>query len=86
MEEQKKKVRVYALSTCPACNKVKRFLDTHGIIYECIEVDLLESSEQWLVSKELKKYNPMATYPTVVIEEVITGPDEKKLSEALGAA
>lgn len=86
MYEQKKKVRVYALSTCPACKKVRRFLDDRGVSYECIEVDMLESGEQWLASKELKKYNPLATFPTVVIEEVINGPDEEKLAAALGVA
>ncbi|MBF0505753.1 MAG: glutaredoxin family protein [Nitrospirae bacterium] len=86
MEDQKKKVRVYALSTCPACKKVRRFLDSHDIIYECIEVDMLDSGEQWLASKELKKYNPLATFPTVVIEEVINGPDVEKLAAALGVA
>ncbi len=78
-----KRVRVYSLSTCPACKKVKGFLDAHAIIYENIEVDLLDSGEQWLTSKELKKYNPTATFPTVVVEEVIIGNDEEALKKAI---
>ena len=84
MEEQKKKVRLYSLSTCPTCKGVKKFLDDHNIKYELIEVDLLDSGEQWVTSKEVKRYNPAVTYPTLVIEEVILGLDEEALKEALG--
>ena len=84
MEEQKKKVRLYSLSTCPTCKRVKEFLDGYNIKYELIEVDLLDSGEQWLTSKEVKKYNPAVTYPTLVIEEVVLGLDEEAIKNALG--
>jgi glutaredoxin-like protein NrdH len=83
MEEQKKKVRLYSLSTCPTCKGVKKFLDDHDIKYESTDVDLLDSGEQWLTSKEVKRYNPAASYPTLVIEEVILGFDEKAIKESL---
>jgi glutaredoxin-like protein NrdH len=83
MEEQKKKVRLYALSTCPSCKLVKKFLDQHNIRYEMTEVDLLDSGEQWLTTKEVKKYNPAATFPTLVIEEVIIGLDEEAIKGSL---
>ncbi|NWF75693.1 MAG: glutaredoxin family protein [Nitrospirae bacterium] len=84
MTDQKKKVRLYALSTCPTCKKVKKFLDENNIQYEIIEVDLLDSGEQWLMTKEVKKYNPSATYPTLVVEEVFTEFDEDAIKGALG--
>jgi len=84
MEGQNKKVRLYSLSTCAVCKKVKQFLDNQKIDYEFIEVDMLDSGEQWLTSKELKKYNPSGSYPTVVIEEVIKGFDEPLLRKTLG--
>ena len=84
MEEQKKKVRLYSLSTCPTCKRVKEFLDGYDIKYELIEVDLLDSGEQWLTSKEVKRYNPAVTYPTLVIEEVVLGLDEEAIKNALG--
>jgi glutaredoxin-like protein NrdH len=83
MEEQKKKVRLYSLSTCPTCKRVKKFLDEHNIKYELTEVDLLDSGEQWLTSKEVKRYNPAVTYPTLVIEEVVLGLDEEAIKNAL---
>jgi len=83
MEEQKKKVRLYSLTTCPTCKNMKKILDEHNIQYELIEVDLLDSGEQWVTSKEVKRYNPAVTYPTLVIEEVILEPDEEAIKEAL---
>ena len=84
MEEQKKRVRLYSLSTCPACSRVKKFLDENQIAYENVVVDKLDSGEQWLASKEVKKYNPSGSYPVVVIEEVVKGFDEPGLKLALG--
>lgn len=83
MGERKKKVRLYSLSTCPICKRVRKFLDENNIQYNLTEVDLLDSGEQWLMSKEVKKYNQAATYPTLVIEEVILGLDEEAIKEAL---
>lgn len=84
MADQNKKVRLYALSTCPECKRVKQFLDKRNVKYELIEVDLLDSGEQWVTSKELKRYNPEVTYPTLVIEETIKGLDEEAIRNALG--
>jgi glutathione S-transferase len=61
-------------------------LDEHYIKYELIDVDLLDSGEHWVASKELKKYNPAATYPTLIVEEVILGLDEEAIKRALGLA
>ena len=83
MEEQKKRVRLYSLSTCPTCKRVRAYLDEHNIKYELIEVDLLDSGEQWLMTKEVKKYNAAATYPTLVVEEVILGLDEEAIRSSL---
>lgn len=79
-----KRLRLYGLSTCPMCNRLKKFLDEHGIAYEHIVVDLLDGGEQWVATKELKRYNPDATYPTLVVEETIVGFDEAKIKEVLG--
>ncbi len=77
------RVTLYSLSTCAVCKKVKKFLDDNDIQYNIIEVDTLDSGEQWLMTKELKKHNPEATYPTVVVEEVIKGYDEEALKSEL---
>jgi len=79
-----RKVRLYSLSTCPTCKKVKEFLKTHAIDYEIIEVDTLDGGEQWLAMKELKKINPATTFPTLVVENAVVGFDESNLKKLLG--
>jgi glutaredoxin len=78
-----KKVTVYTLSTCPVCKKMKTFLEENGIAYRLIEVDTLDGSEQWAATRELAKYNPQASYPTAVIEDVIAGYDIDALKAKL---
>ncbi|MBI5633357.1 MAG: glutaredoxin family protein [Nitrospirae bacterium] len=78
-----KKVTVFTLSTCPACKKVKTFLEENGIVYTLIEVDTLDGSEQWAATRELAKHNPQASYPTTVVEEVIAGYDADALRAKL---
>ncbi len=77
------RVTLYSLSTCAVCRKVKQFLEDNRIPYDLIEVDTLDSGEQWLMTKELKKSNPQGTFPTVVVEEVIKGYDVEALNEKL---
>jgi len=80
-----KRVTLFSLSSCPVCKQVRKFLEDNRTPFTLVEVDTLESGEQWLMTKKLKEHNPQATYPTVVIEEVIRGFDlellKKKLSE-----
>ncbi len=78
-----KKITLYTLSTCPVCKKIKTFLHENGITYTLIEVDTLDSSEQWLMTKELTKHNSQTSFPTVVIEDVIVGYDIESLRAKL---
>lgn len=78
-----RRVRLYSLSTCPVCKKVKEFLKNNSVEYELIEVDTLDSGEQWLAMKELKKINPQETFPTVVVETAVAGFDEESLRKIL---
>lgn len=78
------RVTLYSLSTCPACRKVKDFLDGHRIEYTLVEVDTLDGSEQWAMSRELAKHNPRVSYPTLIIEEVIIGYDPDSMATCLG--
>ncbi|MCL5022162.1 MAG: glutaredoxin family protein [Nitrospirae bacterium] len=77
------RVTLFSLSTCAVCKKVKQFLEDNTIPYTLIEVDTLESGEQWLMAKELAKRNPQESYPTVVVEEVIKGYDLDALQSKL---
>jgi len=74
-----KKITLFSLSTCPSCKKMKQFLEENAPGYELIEVDTLDSGEQWLMTKELAKRNPKCTYPTLIIEDIIIGFDAEEL-------
>ena len=78
-------VMLFALSTCIWCKKTKALLDSLGIPYEYIFVDLLPSQDEPDVMNELDKYNPGHSYPTMVIDgdNVIVGFKEAQIKDAL---
>lgn len=78
-------VMLFALSTCIWCKKTRSLLDNLGIPYEYIYVDLLSSQEENQVMKELDKYNPGRSYPTIVIDsnKVIVGFKEDQIKDAM---
>jgi glutaredoxin-like protein NrdH len=77
-------VKVYSLSTCPWCKKVKRLLDEKGVQYDVIDVDLAEGQVQKQALEEVEKLTGSRSFPvTVVGEAVIRGFKEDELNEAL---
>jgi len=78
------KVVLYALSTCGWCKKTKRFLEENGIDYEGIDVDLLEGDKKEEIRREVARYNPRRSFPTLVVgDTVVVGFDERRFKEAL---
>ncbi len=78
-------IKVYALSTCAWCNKIKKFFAEHEIEYDGVDVDLLAGEEKEAVRATVREVNPRLSYPTIVIgEEVIVGYDIERLTEVLG--
>ncbi len=86
--ERKAKIMLYALSTYIWCRKVKNLLNKLGVEYNYIDVDLLGSEDKTKVMEEVKKYNPLCTFPTLVIndDKCIVGYKEDKIKEVLGLA
>jgi glutaredoxin-like protein NrdH len=80
------KVMLYALSTCGWCKKTKQFLDDNDVQYDVVYVDLLKGDEKDQVLSIVRKWNPRATFPTVVVDEVevVAGFKEARLREVLG--
>lgn len=80
-----KDIFLYALSTCIWCKKTKEYLKKLGIAYNYINVDQLDDKNKNKVKKQLKKWNPSCSYPTIVInnKECITGYDPDKLKEKI---
>ena len=80
---KKADIKIYALSTCPWCRKAKQFLDQHGEDYNFTDVDLLTGDERHQAMAVVKKWNPSASFPTIVIDDsrCIVGFREDELKE-----
>ena len=78
-------VRMYTLSTCGYCKATKLFLAENSVKYEFTDIDLLTGDKQRSVIEEMKKLNPLCTFPTIVIgDRVIVGFKKDEIREALG--
>ncbi|MBW6463682.1 MAG: glutaredoxin family protein [Dethiobacteria bacterium] len=77
-------VKVYSLSTCPWCKKVKKFLDEKSVQYDVVDVDLAQGDEQKQALAEVEKLTGHRAFPVTVIGEiVIRGFKQDELEEAL---
>lgn len=78
-------VKIYSLSTCSHCKSTKKFLSDCTIMYDFVDVDLLEGEERKAILEDVKKFNPKCSFPTIIIgDKVIVGFKEDKIREALG--
>ena len=79
------KIVLYALSTCPWCNKTKKLLNDLGLDYYYTNVDLLNEEEKAKVMNTVEKWNPGCSFPTLVINDskCIVGFKEDEIRKAL---
>lgn len=84
--EDKGKITLFALSTCPWCKKTKALLNDLGVVYEFLDVDLVSPDEREEMDTSVRKWNPSFSFPTLVYnnEKVIIGYDPDKIKEVLG--
>jgi len=77
-------VKVYALSTCPWCKKVKSLLDDHAIDYDFVDVDLAQGEEQMKALEEVERLTGKRSFPvTVINDQVIKGFKKEEIEGAL---
>lgn len=83
---QKGDILLYALSTCVWCKKTKKLLNSLGVGYSYIDVDLLDEDVKEKTEEEIRKWNPRCSFPTLVFdnESCIVGFKESKIKEKLG--
>ena len=81
--KDKGKIVLYALSTCGWCRKTKKLLDSLGLAYNYIDVDLLSDADSDQAVAEVMKWNKHESYPTLVIDDkrAIINYDEEKITE-----
>ncbi|MBW1693029.1 MAG: glutaredoxin family protein [Deltaproteobacteria bacterium] len=78
-------IKIYSLSTCSHCKSTKKFLDDCTVMYDVVDVDLLEGEERKAILEDVKKFNPKCSFPTIIIgKKVIVGYREEEIKEALG--
>ena len=78
-------IKLFALSTCIWCKKTKDLLNKIGCQYEYIYVDQLNETDREIAMKQIRKWNPRSSFPTVVINNkiCIIGFKEDEIKEAL---
>ncbi len=77
-------IKVYALSTCPWCKKVKKFFEDEGVSFEAVDVDQVQGEEQKEALAEVEKLSGKRSFPvTVINEQVVVGFKPEELKEAL---
>jgi glutaredoxin-like protein NrdH len=80
-----KPVKLYSLSTCSHCKSTKKFLSDCTVVYDFVDVDLLQGEERKAILEDVKKFNPKCSFPTIIIgDKVIVGFKENEIREALG--
>lgn len=80
----KSKVKLFTLSTCMHCKNAKKFFAENNIDVECVDVDLLKSTEKEKAMKEMDKLVSQRLFPTIIIGNiVIQGFKEIEIREAL---
>jgi glutaredoxin-like protein NrdH len=78
-------VKLYSLSTCSHCKSTKKFLSDCTVMYDFVDVDLLQGEERKAILEDVKKFNPKCSFPTIIIgDKVIVGFKENEIREALG--
>ncbi|WP_245926436.1 glutaredoxin family protein [Methanospirillum lacunae] len=83
--KDKGKVMLYALSTCGHCRRTRELLNELGVSYDYLYVDQLSREEMDTVLREVEKFNPRGSFPTIVINgsHTIIGAREDEIREAL---
>jgi len=82
--KEKGKIMLYALSTCGWCKQTKALLRDLDAAYSYVDVDLLEGAEKSVVMDEVMKWNPVCSFPTLVINnKCIVGFKPDQIKEAL---
>lgn len=79
------KIKIYTLSTCSHCKATKKFLNDNKVVFDFIDVDLLQGDDRQKMLEEVMQYNPDRSFPTILIgDKVIIGFKENAIKEALG--
>lgn len=79
------KVLLYAISTCPWCKKEKQLLKEKNIEFEYVDVDLCNDEDYEQIRKDILNRGGRFSFPVIIIDDkiLINGFNEKEIIEAL---
>lgn len=76
--------KLFALSTCFHCKALIEFLQGYEIDFIVINIDEIEGKERRDMFKELKRINPLCTFPTLLArEQVVVGYNQEEIKRVL---
>ncbi len=83
--ELKNKIPILmAISTCPRCGRMKKFLAMHNIEAKIIDIDLLSVEDKRQHLRFLQPSNPSLSFPTLIVGEfAVIGEDYDGVKEVL---
>lgn len=82
---EKKRIKLYSLSTCTYCQAIKKMLNDLEVAHEFVDGDLLEDREREALLNELRPLNPSCSFPTITIDgQAIIGFKVQEIKEAIG--
>ena len=83
--KNKGKIMVFALSTCVWCNRTKKYLNEIGADYYFANVDQLSGDEREETEKEIMKWNPSCSFPTIIFNDsnCVVGFNPDEISKSL---
>jgi len=74
-----------ALSTCPRCARMKKFLASNHVKTKIVDVDLLPFEEKKETFAFVQPINPSLSFPTLIVGELaVIGEDYDGVKEVLG--
>ena len=78
------KVSMYTLSTCPSCNKAKKFFNDRHIPFQFTNYDLADPAMQEKIMREVEA-EQVEAFPFVRIDgQTVQGYDPKRYARLLG--
>lgn len=74
-----------AISTCPRCDRMKKFLKMHNVDAKIVDIDLLDKKDKAAHLRFVQPMNPSLSFPTLIVGDIaVIGEDYAEVKEVLG--
>ncbi len=84
-KNNKHKVLMYAISTCPWCKMTKKFLKDNSVEFEYVDIDLSSAEDRKKIRSDIVRMGGELIYPTIIVDDkvLISGPHKDKIAKAV---